>query len=140
MPGCSCARRRGLCHCQRRTHRPSQAAASKLSWRWIGSVLSFDLNFRLQTIVNIEKSLTSNPADLSLMRVNRSHCRRWGCLWLCASAMASAAWADDDAIGEWMSRHGGRTAAPVAAQKGRFAAPGRDAAADLVIAAMNFLD
>jgi cell wall-associated NlpC family hydrolase len=45
---------------------------------------------------------------------------------------------DGDALGEWMSRHGGR--APDAASSSPPRSPGRDAAADLVIAAMNFLD
>jgi cell wall-associated NlpC family hydrolase len=50
------------------------------------------------------------------------------------SVLALPAWADDDVLGEWMSRNGGRM--PAAAP----ASAGRDAAADLVIAAMNFLD
>jgi cell wall-associated NlpC family hydrolase len=46
---------------------------------------------------------------------------------------------DGDALGEWMSRHGGREPGTTAPSGGPHA-PGRDAAAELVIAAMNYLD
>ena len=65
-------------------------------------------------------------------------------LGMLAAALSGApllARADGDAQQEWMSRHGGRepaTATPSRAQRATAAA--RDAAADLVIAAMNFLD
>lgn len=44
--------------------------------------------------------------------------------------------AEGDRLEEWLSRHGGRAATSTAAA----GVPGRDAAAELVIAAMNFLD
>ena len=52
----------------------------------------------------------------------------------CAAAGLPWAHAEGDALGEWMSRNG-RLGAPTTS-----AAPSRDAAADVVIAAMNFLD
>lgn len=55
----------------------------------------------------------------------------------CASAIAAPAVADDDALAEWMSRngHAGATARPTAAPT-----RARDAAGELVLAALNFLD
>lgn len=57
---------------------------------------------------------------------------------LCASAIARPAAADDDALAEWMSRHG-QVASP---SRPAAAAPARphDAGGELVIAALNFLD
>lgn len=55
------------------------------------------------------------------------------------AVVAASVRAEGDALSEWMSRHGGRE--PVAAAAAAVAVrPGRDAAADLVIAALNHLD
>lgn len=58
---------------------------------------------------------------------------RWVAAAMCAAFAVPCALADGDAPGDWMSRSG--PGAPIAA-----AMPPRDAAADVVIAAMNFLD
>jgi cell wall-associated NlpC family hydrolase len=47
---------------------------------------------------------------------------------------------EGDALSEWMSRHDGREPGTAATSSTLPHAPGRDAAAELVIAAMNFLD
>jgi cell wall-associated NlpC family hydrolase len=54
------------------------------------------------------------------------------------SAVPVCTRAEGDAFEEWLSRHGGR--APAAPALGTGGTPVRDPAAELVIAAMNFLD
>jgi cell wall-associated NlpC family hydrolase len=62
-----------------------------------------------------------------------------GCTALGCAGPPSAP-TDGDALGEWMSRHGGREPGAAATASTVPRSPGRDAAAELVIAAMNFLD